>query len=94
MLSIHCGCSCWVSLPYFPSLEERSGLLLFEELVGGCPELFKDEPELLLLLLEPELPLFEPELFFLLSVWLLGFTDLSDSLALLELVAFLQLILE
>ena len=42
----------------------------------------------------PELPLFEPELFFLLSVLLLGFTDLSDSLALLELVAFLQLILE
>ena len=77
----------------FPSLEERLGLLLLEELVGGHPELFEDEPELLLLL-QPELPLFVPELFFLLSDWLLRFADLLDLLALLELVAFSQLILE
>ena len=63
-----------------------------EELVGGHPELFKED--LKLLLLELELPLFKPELFFLLSDWLLDFTDLSDLLALLELVAFLQLILK
>ena len=75
----------------FPSLEERLGLLLLEELAGGCPELLEDDPELLL---EPELPLFEPELFFLLSDWLLGFVDLSDLLALLELAAFSWLISE
>ena len=86
MLSIHCCHSCWVSLPSFPSLEERLGLLLLEALVGGHPELFENEPELLLLLLEPEL-------FFLLSDWLLGFVDLLSLSALLELAAFSQLIL-
>ena len=86
--SIHCCHSCWVSLLSFPSLEKRSGLLLLEELAGGCPELFEDEPELLLLLLEPELPLLELELFFLLSNWLLGFVDLLYLSALLELAAF------
>ena len=90
MLSIHHYHSCWVSLPFFLSLEERSGFLLLEELAGGCLE----DPELLLLLLELELPLFEPELFFLLSNWLLGFTDLLDLLDLLELVAFSWLISE
>ena len=94
LLSIcHCH-SCWVSLPSFPSLEERSGLLLLEELAGGRLELFEDEPELLLLLLELELPLLELELFFLLSNWLLGFADLLDLSALLELVAFSRLISE
>ena len=61
-------------------------MLLLEELVGGRPELLEDEP-VLLLLLEPELPLFELELFFLLSDWLLGFADLLDLLDLLELAA-------
>ena len=56
-------------------------MLLLEELAGGHLELFDEEPELLLLLLEPEL-------FFLLSDWLLGLVDLLDLLALLELVAF------
>ena len=65
-------------------------MLLLEELAGGHLELFEDEPELLLLL-EPELPLLEPELFFLLSNWLLGFADLSDLSALLELVAVMVL---
>ena len=75
-------------------------MLLLEELVGGRLELLDDDPELLLLLelelplLEPELPLFEPELFFLLSDWLLGFADLSDLSALLELAAFSWLISE
>ena len=72
-------------------------MLLLEELAGGCPELFEDKLVLLLLLLlllELESPLFKLELFFLLSNWLLGFTDLSDLLALLELAAFLQLISE
>ena len=68
-------------------------MLLLEELAGGRPELFEDDLELLLLL-EPELPLFKPELFFLLSDWLLSFADLSDLSALLELVVFLQLISE
>ena len=67
-------------------------MLLLEELAGGRPELFEDEPELLLLL-ELELPLLEPELFFLLSDWLLGLADLSDLSALLELAAFSWLIL-
>ena len=62
---------------------------LLEKLVGSHLELFNEELELLLLL-EPELPLFEPELFFLLFDWLLGLVDLSDLLALLELVAFSQ----
>ena len=61
-----------------------------EELAGGHPELFEEDPELLLF--EPVL--FEPELFFQLSDWLLGFADLSDFLALLELAAFSQLISE
>ena len=65
----------------------REGLLL-GELMSSCLELLED-PELLLLLV-----LLEPELFFLLSIWLLGFTDLSDYSALLELVVFLQLISE
>ena len=82
-----------ISLPSFPSLEERSGLLLLEELVGGHPELFDEELELLLLL-ELELPLFELELFFLLSNWLLGLADLSNLSALLELAAFSRLISE
>ena len=62
-------------------------MLLLEELAGGRPELFEDDLELLFLLLELEL-------FFLLSDWLLGFADLLDLLALLELVAFSQLISE
>ena len=57
----------------------RLGLLLLEELVGGYLELFEEDPELLLL---------EPELFFLLSDWLLDFTHLLDLSALLELVVF------
>ena len=68
MLSIHHCCSCWVSLLSFPSLEEKLGLLLLEELeelVVGRPELFEEDPELLLF--EPELLLFELELFFWLS---------------------------
>ena len=71
-------------------------MLLLEEMVGGHSELFKDDPELLLLLvlLEMELPLFELELFFLLSGWLLGFPNLLDLLVLLELAAFSQLISE
>ena len=94
LLSVcHC-CSCCVSLLFFPSLEERSGLLLLEELVEGFPELFDEKLELLLLLLEPELPLLEVELFFLLSDWLLGLVDLLGLSALLELVVFSQLILE
>ena len=68
--------------------------MLLEECTGGHLELFEDNPELLLLLLELELPLLEPELFFLLSNWLLGFVDLSDLSALLELAVFSQLILE
>ena len=70
--------------------------MLLEELEGGRPELLEDDLELLLLLLLllPELPLFEPELFFLLSYRLLGFMDLLDLSALLELVAFSQLISE
>ena len=66
-------------------------MLLLKELAGGRLELFEDEPKLLLLL-DPELPLFKPELFFLLSDWLLEFADLLDLSALLELVAFSQLI--
>ena len=62
-------------------------MLLLEELVSGHLELFNEELELLLLLLEPEL-------FFLLSDWLLGFADLSDLSDLLELAAFSQLISE
>ena len=62
-----------------------------EELAGGHPVLF--EGDLGLLLFEPEL-LFKPELVFRLSDWLLGFTDLSDLSALLELVAFSRLIPE
>ena len=64
-------------------------MLLLEELAGGHLELLDEELELLLLL-EPELPLLEPGLFFLLffSNWLLGFMDLSNLLALLKLVAF------
>ena len=73
-------------LAILPSLEERLDLLLLEEMVGGHLELFEDELELLLLL--------EPKLFFLLSDWLLGFVDLSDLSALLELAAFSRLILE
>ena len=69
------------------------GLLLLEELARGHPELFDEELELLLLL-ELELPLFKPELFFLLSNWLLNFADLSNLSALLELAVFLWLILE
>ena len=56
-----------------------------EELAGGHPELFEEDPGLLL---------FELELFFPLSDWLLGFADLSDFLALLELAAFSWLISE
>ena len=62
-----------------------------EELAGGRLVLF--EGDLGLLLFEPEL-LFKLKLFFRLSDWLLGFVDLSDLLALLELAAFSQLILE
>ena len=68
-------------------------MLLLEELAGGHPELFEDDPELLLLL-ELELPLLEPELFFLLSDWLLGFVHMLDLSALLELAAFSWLISE
>ena len=46
LLSIHCCCSCWVSLLFFPSLEERLGLLLLEELGGSHLELFDEDPEL------------------------------------------------
>ena len=60
--------------------------MLLEELAGGHPELLEDDLELLLLL-ETELPLFKPELFFLLSDWLLGFMYLLDLSALLELAA-------
>ena len=66
--------------------------LLLEELTGDHPE-FLENPELLLLL-EPELPLFEPELCFLLSIWLLGFIDLMNWSALLELAVFSWLISE
>ena len=62
------------------SLEERLGLLLLEE----PEELVGGHPELL----------FKLELFFQLSNWLLGFTDLSDLSALLELGAFSWLIFE
>ena len=55
--------------------------LMPELLTGGHPELLEDP---VLLLVELELPLFKPELFFLLSNWLLGFMDLSYLLALLE----------
>ena len=68
-------------------------MLLLEELARGHPELFDEELELLLLL-ELELPLFKPELFFLLSNWLLNFADLSNLSALLELAVFLWQILE
>ena len=94
LLSIRRCPSCWVSLPSLLSLEERSGLLLLEELeelVGGHLELFEEDLELLLF--APEL-LFKPELFFQFSDWLLGFADLSDFLALLELMALSWLILE
>ena len=67
-------------------------MLLLEELVGDCPESLEDLE--LLLLLEPELPLLESELFFLLSVWLLGFADLSYPSALLELEVFSWVISE
>ena len=68
-------------------------MLLLEELASGHSELLLEDLELLLL--ELELPLFEqPELFFLLSNWLLGFMDLLDLSTLLELAVFLQLILE
>ena len=73
-------------LAILPSLEERLDLLLLEEMVGGHLELFEDELELLLLL--------EPKLFFLLSDWLLGFVDLLDLLALLELAVFSRLDME
>ena len=68
-------------------------LLLEElvELVGGHPVLFEEDPGLLLF--GPEL-LFELELVFQLSDWLLGCADLSDLSALLELVAFSRLISE
>ena len=62
-----------------------------EELAGGRPVVF--EEDLGLLLFESEL-LFELELVFRLSDWLLGFADLSDLSALLELAAFSQLISE
>ena len=62
-----------------------------EELAGGRPVLFEGDPGLLLFELEL---LFEPELFFRLSDWLLGFADLSDLSALLELAAFSRLISE
>ena len=62
-----------------------------EELVGGCLVLFEGNPGLLLFELEL---LFEPELFFRLSDWLLGFANLSDLSALLELAAFSRLISE
>ena len=72
-------------------------MLLLEELVGGHLEFFNEETMLLVLLLELELPLFKPELFFLFSNSLLGLADLLDLLnlsALLELVVFLRLISE
>ena len=68
-------------------------MLLLEELMGGHLELFEDELELLLLL-EPELPLLELELFFLLSNWLLGLAYFLDLSALLDLAALSQLISE
>ena len=46
-----------------------------EKLVGGHLVLFEEDPGLLLFELEL---LFEPELVFRLSDWLLGFADLSD----------------
>ena len=61
------------------------------ELAGGRLVLFEEDPGLLLFELEL---LFEPELFFRLSDWLLGFADLSDLSALLELAAFSRLISE
>ena len=89
-----CRChTCWVSLLSFLSLEKRSGLLLLEELAGDHPELFNEGLELLLLL-KPKLPLFKPELVFLLSAWLLGFAYLLDLLTLLELAVFSRLISE
>ena len=80
-------------LAVFSEFGREVGFIAVERVGGGRLELWEDDPELLLLLL-PELPLFELELFFLLSDWLLGFADLLDLSALLELAAFSRLILE